>query len=309
MYAHARAPRHVHAPDHDHSNHRGQRHYWLAFGITLGFAAVEALSGWHAHSLALLGDAGHMATDGVALATAGLAGLVARRPASERHSYGLGRVEVIAAIFNTLFMLLIVALIFIEALARLREATPVRAPLVMLMGGLGLGANFVIYKVLEGGERTLNLSASLLHVLGDVLGSAAALAAGVIIYFTGWLPADPLLSLFIGLLILLSSLRLLGAATHVLLEGVPAGLDLAGIGSSMAAVEGVGSVHDLHVWSVSSGEVALSAHVVIEEMGQWEAVYQGLRTHLHGAYSIEHITLQPEPRVKARISIEEIGRR
>ena len=299
---------HHDAHGHDHRP-RGQGHYWLALAVTLGFAAVEAFSGWRAHSLALLGDAGHMATDGVALGIAGLAALVAQRPASERHSYGLGRVEVIAAIFNTLFMLLIVVLIGIEALARLRHPTEVQAPLVMLMGALGLAANFLIYKVLEGGAHTLNLRASLLHVLGDVLGSAAALSAGAIIYLTRWLAADPLLSLFIGLLILLSSLKLLGDATQVLLEGVPAGMDLAGIGRSMAAVEGVGSVHDLHVWSVSSGEVSLSAHVVIEEMGQWEAVYLGLCAHLHDAYDIGHITLQPEPRVKARISVKDIRRR
>lgn len=304
---------HDHAHPHHHEGHahrpRGQGHYWLALGLTLGFAAIEAFSGWRAHSLALLGDAGHMATDGIALGIAGLAALVAQQPASAKHSYGLGRVEVIAAIFNTLFMLLIVALIFIQALERLRHPADVQAPLVMLVGALGLATNFLIYKVLEGGEHSMNLRASLLHVLGDVLGSAAALAAGAIIALTGWLPADPLLSLFIGVLILLSSLKLLGDATQVLLEGVPAGMDLAGIGRSMAAVEGVGSVHDLHVWSVSSGEVALSAHVVIEEMGQWEAVYRGLCDHLHDSYGIGHITLQPEPRVKARISVEDIGRR
>jgi cobalt-zinc-cadmium efflux system protein len=307
---------HDHERNHRHEGHghhahrsRGQGHYWLALAVTLGFAAVEAFSGWRAHSLALLGDAGHMATDGIALGIAGLAALVAQQPASARHSYGLGRVEVIAAVFNTLFMLLIVALVFIEALARLRHPAGVQAPLVMLMGALGLAANFLIYKVLEGGEHSLNLRASLLHVLGDVLGSAAALAAGAIIYFTGWLAADPLLSLFIGLLILLSSLKLLGDATQVLLEGVPSGMDLADIGRSMAAMEGVGSVHDLHIWSVSSGEVALSAHVVIEELGQWEAVYRGLCDHLHDAYGIGHITLQPEPRIRARISVDEIGRR
>ena len=301
---------HHHGPHEGHSHRpRGQRHYWLALTVTLGFAALEAFAGWSAHSLALLGDAGHMATDGIALGVAGLAALVAQRPASERHSYGLGRVEVIAAVFNTLLMLLIVALIFIEALARLRHPVEVQAPLVMLLGALGLAANFLIYKVLEGGEHSLNLRASLLHVLGDVLGSGAALAAGAIIYLTGWLAADPVLSLFIGVLILLSSLKLLGDATQVLLEGVPAGMDLPGIGRSMAAVEGVSSVHDLHVWSVSSGEVSLSAHVVIEELGQWEAVYLGLCAHLHDAYAIEHITLQPEPRVKARISVGDIKRR
>jgi cobalt-zinc-cadmium efflux system protein len=299
---------HGHGHDHAHKPRGRQDHYWLALALTLGFAAVEAFAGWRAHSLALLGDAGHMATDGIALGIAAVAAIVAERP-SERHSYGLGRVEVMAAVGNTLFMLLIVASITIGAIERLRHPSTVQAPLVMLLGGLGVGLNLLIYRVLEGGAHSLNLRASLLHVLGDMLGSAAAFLAGLIIWWSGWQAADPLLSLFIGLLILLSSLKLLGDAAHVLLEGVPTGMDLAEIGRGMAAVDGVGSVHDLHVWSVSSGEVALSAHVVIEELGQWEAVYRGLCTHLHDVYEIDHITLQPEPRVKARISVDEIGRR
>ncbi|MFI4967501.1 MAG: cation diffusion facilitator family transporter [Gammaproteobacteria bacterium] len=301
---------HDHAHQHHHhETHGGQRHYWLALGLTLGFALVEALAGWRAHSLALLGDAGHMATDGIALGIAAVAAIMAERPASARHSYGLGRVEVMAAVGNTLFMLLIVASLVVGAVERLRHPPMVEAPLVMLMGGLGVGLNLLIYRVLESGERSLNLRASLLHVLGDMLGSAAAFLAGLIVWWSGWQAADPLLSLFIGVLILLSSLKLLGDAAHVLLEGVPSGMDLTEIGRGMAAVDGVGSVHDLHVWSVSSGEVALSAHVVIEEMGQWEAVYRGLCDHLHDSYGIGHITLQPEPRIKARISVDDIGRR
>ncbi|HEV2321113.1 MAG TPA: cation diffusion facilitator family transporter, partial [Gammaproteobacteria bacterium] len=244
---------HEHAPDHDHSHHHGQRHFWLALLVTLGFAGVEALAGVVSHSLTLLGDAGHMATDSAALALAGIAAWVAGRPASDRHSYGLGRVEVMAALVNTLLMLAIVAGIVAEAVARLRHPAQVHAPLVMLVGALGLGVNFGIYRVLAHGHASLNTRASLLHVLGDMLGSVAALLSGLVIWATGWLPADALLSLFIALLILFSSLRLLLEASHVLLEGVPRGLDLSGIGRGMAAIEGVSSVHDLHVWSVSSG--------------------------------------------------------
>lgn len=300
---------HSHAPDHNHAHAHSQRHFWLAFFVTLGFAGVEVFAGIFSHSLTLLGDAGHMATDSAALALAGIAGWVAGRPASDRHSYGLGRVEVIAALVNTLLMLAIVAGIVVEAVVRLRHPAAVSAPLVILVGALGLAVNLAVYRVLAHGQASLNTRASLLHVLGDLLGSAAALLSGLVIWATGWLPADPLLSLFIALLILLSSLRLLMDAAHVLLEGVPRGMDLAGIGRGMAAIEGVSSVHDLHVWSVSSGEVALSAHVVIQDLGMWEAVYLGLKTHLHVAYGIEHITLQPEPQVKARISVEEIRRR
>jgi cobalt-zinc-cadmium efflux system protein len=298
-----------HDHHHPHGHGGGQGRYGFSLALTLLFAAAEAFAGWRADSLALLGDAGHMATDGIALGIAGLAAVMAQRPASARHSYGLGRVEVMAALLNTLFMLLIVAGIAIEALSRLRHPPAVQAPLVMALGLLGLGVNFLIYKVLEGGGDSLNLRASLLHVAGDMLGSAAAFVAGLVIWATGWLPVDALLSLFIALLILYSSLRLLADAAHVLMEGVPQGMDLVEIGRSMAAVEGVGSVHDLHVWSVSSGAASLSAHVVIEELGQWEAVYLGLCSHLHDTYGIEHITLQPEPRVKAKISVGDIKRR
>lgn len=299
---------HDHAPDHDHSHRHSQKHFWLAFAVTLGFAGLEALAGAFAHSLALLGDAGHMATDSIALLLAGLAGLMAARPASHRHSYGFGRVEVFAALINTLLMLAIVAGIAIEGVARLRRPEPVHAPLVIGVGLAGLLVNYLIYRVVERGHASLNVRATLLHVLSDMLGSGAALVAGLVVQFTGWLPIDPLLSLFIALLILISSLRLLRDAGQVLLEGVPPGMDLEDIGRSMAGVEGVGSIHDLHVWCVSSEEVALSAHVVIEDMGLWEAVFQGLRAHLHDSYGIEHITLQPEPRVKARIRPSEIAR-
>ena len=300
---------HQHAPDHDHAHRHAQGHFWLAFLVTLGFAGVEALAGLFSHSLALMGDAGHMATDSAALALAALAGWVAGQPASNRHSYGLGRVEVMAALVNTLLMLVIVAGLVLAAVQRLTHPPAVEAPLVMLVGALGMVVNLAIYKVLEGGHASMNKRASLLHVASDLLASAAAFVAGLVIWLTGWLPVDALLSLFIALLILLSSLKLLGDAAHVLLEGVPRGMDLAGIGRSMAGIEGVGSVHDLHVWSVSSGEVALSAHVVIEDMGRWEAVFLGLKIHLHDSYGIEHITLQPEPLIKAKIAVNEISRR
>jgi len=299
---------HDHAPDHDHSHRHSQKHFWVAFAITLAFAVVEALTGVFSHSLALLSDAGHMATDGAALALAGIAGWVAGRPASRHHSYGLGRVEVMAALINTLLMLAIAVGIVVEAADRFRAPAEVHAPWVVLTGLAGIVVNFLLYKVLQHGHQNLNAHATLLHVLGDMLGSAAAFVAGLVIWLTGWLPIDPLLSLFIAVLIVLSGLRLLRDATQVLLEGVPTGMDLEKIGRGMAGIEGVGSIHDLHVWCVSSDEVALSAHVVIEDMGLWDAVYLGLKAHLHDTYCIEHITLQPEPRVLARVSVRDIRR-
>ncbi len=299
--------------DHNHPPHaaaRRGRPFVYALLLTLGFAVVEAVAGGWADSLALLGDAGHMATDGIALAIAALAAWIALKPASTRHSYGFGRTEVMAALLNTLFMLVIVTAIVVEAVVRFRHPPAVHAPVVILIGAFGLIINVVVYKILQHGDNnSLNVRAALLHVLGDMLGSVAALITGVVIYFTGWLPIDPLLSLFIAVLILISSLRLLRDASQVLLEGVPRGLDLGMIGRSMAGVDGVHSVHDLHIWSLSSNEISLSAHIVIDDMDAWQPVLYRLREHLQRDYGIGHATLQPEPAVLARIPLESLGRR
>ena len=295
-------------PSHPQAAHGG-RTFIYALLLTLGFAAVEAAAGVWANSLALLGDAGHMATDGVALGIAALAAWVALKPASARHSYGFGRAEVMAALINTLFMLIIVAAIVLEAIMRLRRPPAVHAPVVMLVGVIGMLINFGLYRVLRRGEASLNLHAALLHVLGDLLGSLAALVSGVVIYFSHWLYIDPLLSLFIAALILVSSLRLMRDAARVLLEGVPRGLDLAEIGRSIAGIQGVRSVHDLHVWSLSSREVSLSAHIVVDDMGRWQDVLLQIREQLRERYAIAHVTLQPELAVLARVPLKDLGKR
>lgn len=300
---------HVHTPTPRPHTPSGQRFFLYALLLTFGFAAVEVIAGIWANSLTLLGDAGHMATDGLALGVAALATWIALKPASARHSYGLGRAEVMAALFNTLCMLAIVAAIVLEAALRLRRPPQVHAPVVMLVGAIGMLINFSIYRVLRRGEASLNMRAALLHVLSDLLGSLAALVSGVVIFFSGWLYIDPLLSLFIAALILISSLRLLRDASRVLLEGVPHGLDLTEIGRSIAGVDGVRSVHDLHVWSLSSREVSLSAHVVIDDMRTWQDVLARIREHLQQNYAIAHATLQPEPGIVARVPLKDLGKR
>jgi cobalt-zinc-cadmium efflux system protein len=299
---------------HAHSHPLGPRVYSgqpfvYALLLTLGFSAIETVAGLRANSLTLLGDAGHMLTDGIALGLAALAAWIALKPASARHTYGFGRTEVMAALLNTLLMLVIAAAIVAAAVMRFRQPPLIHARTVMIVGALGLVINAVIYRVLRRGGNSLNARAALLHVLGDMLGSMAALITGIVIYFTDWFPIDPLLSLFIAVLILISGLRLLRDASGVLLESVPRGLDQAEIGLSMAGVQGVHSVHDLHIWSLSSDEISLSAHIVIEDMGSWQAVLQSLQEHLHRVYGIEHATLQPEPAVLARIPLESLGRR
>lgn len=284
-----------HHPAHHHHGPRGANSLFVALGLTLGFAAVEALAGWWSGSLALLGDAGHMVTDSTALGLAALAAWIARRPPSARHSYGLGRIEVLAAAINGLFMLLVVAAIVITAIERLHAVRPVAGGTAMGVAVIGLGVNVLVMLTLSRGEQSINTRAALLHVLGDLLGSIAAIISGAVIYFTGWLPIDPLASLFICALILVSSLRLLREAVHVLMEGVPSHVNLPEVGHAMAGVAGVKSVHDLHIWTAASGQVALSAHVVLTNMNAWNDTLQRLRVLLHERFGIDHVTLQPEP--------------
>jgi len=285
---------HEHGHHHDHHHGGSGRVLALALTLTLGFSVVEALAGWVGGSLALLSDAGHMVTDSASLGLAALAAWLAQRPPSERHSYGLGRAETLAALFNALLMIAVVVAISAAAVGRFMHPTPVRGDLVTVVALIGLGINLGVAWLLMGGRDNLNVRGALLHVLGDLLGSVAALVSGVVILHTGWTPVDPILSLVIAVLILGSSLRLLREALHALLDGVPQGLDLAAVGRAMAGVKGVRSVHDLHIWSLSAEQRALSAHVVLRRMDDWEAVLGRLRGLLASRYGIDHVTLQPE---------------
>lgn len=284
------------AHHHHHHHHGGSgRSLFMALFLTVTFAAVEAVGGWLGGSLALLGDAGHMITDATALGLALLASWIAKRPPSPRHTYGLSRAEVVAAIVNGLLMFAIVAAIVITAIERLTAPEPVAGGTVMLIGAFGLAVNIVVAVVLSRGERTLNTRAALLHVIGDMLGSVAAFAAGSVIYFTGWTPIDPILSLFVCLLILVSSVKLLRDALHVIMEGVPPEVDLHEVGHAMAGIEGVHSVHDLHIWMLSSDAIMLTAHVIVSDLNRWEGTLNALHTLLHERFNIAHVTLQPEP--------------
>lgn len=300
---------HVHSHDHDHSQH-GHSHGHLGWALlfTLGFAVVEAAAGWWAGSLALLGDAGHMLTDASALGLAALAAHIAAGGATRRHSFGLGRIEVLAALVNALFMLAIVTGIVVGAVQRLDEPTEVNGPVVVLVAGLGLAINGMVLWTLSRGEQDMNTRGAVLHVMGDLLGSVAALASGLIIWATGWLSIDPILSLVICVVILVSSLRLLREALHVFMEGVPRHLKLEDIGRAMAAQPHVFSIHDLHVWHVSSREVALSAHVVLRDMQDWQQTLAVLQKMLKERYSIGHATLQPELPEEVRVPIGDIGK-
>jgi len=270
------------------------RKLMLATAITLGFAGVEATAGWWSGSLALISDAGHMVTDSAALLIAALAGWIARHGPSLKHSYGFGRAQLVAALVNGLFMLAVVATIIVQAVSRFANPIAVRAEAVTVVASLGLVLNIVVARMLSHGGRDLNMRAALLHVLGDLLGSVAALLSGVIVWASGWLAVDPALSLLIALLIAYSSLKLVREAFHGLMEGVPLHLSLEEIGKTMAKVEGVTSVNDLHVWSLTAERIALSAHVVVKLLDDWPATLDRLKSLLAQRYGIEHVTLQPE---------------
>jgi len=280
--------------DHPHPAGGSTRTLAVAVILTLAFAVVEALAGWWSGSLALLGDAGHMVTDAVALLIAAVAARISLIPPSPRHSFGMARADLVAALVNAAFMLAVVGMLVAEGVNRLLEPVEVKGGVVALVAGAGLALNLGVAWMLSRGEQNLNVRAAMLHVVGDVLGSIAALVSGVVVMLTGWTRVDPALTFLIAALIGYSSLRLAREALHGLMEGVPFHLSLPEIGKAMVAVPGVVSVHDLHVWSISGRRAALSAHVVLARIDGWGAVLTDLRALLWSRFGIEHVTLQPE---------------
>jgi len=290
----------------EHDHHHGHRHehapahhgLGAAAAVTIVFALVEAIGGWWTGSLALVSDAGHMATDAAALMLGALAAWVARRPPSQRHSYGLGRAEVVAALVNATAMLAIVGALAYESFLRLKSPSPVNGVGAAIIAAGGLAVNLWVLRRLAPHHHDMNTRAARLHVLGDVLGSIAALLSGAVIAATGWTPIDALASLAICALIAVSAFRLMRESLHALMEGVPQGLSVDAIGAEMARVQGVVSVHDLHVWMLSGSRIALSAHVVVRSLGEWDRMLADLQARLHAAFGIDHVTLQPESGVR-----------
>ncbi len=286
---------HVAEHDHDHAHQHSAtgRALGIALILTLGFSAVELIAGWRAGSLALIADAGHMVTDGASLGLSALAAWLASLPPSRRHTYGLGKSELLAALINAVSMLVVVFLIGWEAWQRLQSPALIDGATVGVVAVIGLAINLLVAWMLSRGEQNLNVRAALLHVMGDALGSVAAIVAGGVIYFTGWTPIDPLLSLLIGGLILSSSVRLLKEALHGTLDGVPPRIDLGALGRRLAGVPGVQEVHDLHVWPIGAERLALSAHVRLEDLASWPQILHAL-SEIAEHLGIEHVTFQPE---------------
>jgi cobalt-zinc-cadmium efflux system protein len=287
---------HSHAAgEHSHEHRRGSAPALRgAAALTIAFAFAEAAGGWWTGSLALVSDAGHMLTDGAALALGAAAAWLARRPPSGRHSFGFGRAEVFAAVLNAAAMLAIAGAIAYEAVLRLHAPAEVKGLPAALIALAGLALNLGVMRWLAPHSHDMNARAARLHVLGDALGSIAALASGVVIALTGWTRIDPLASLVICVLIAVSSVRLLREGVTALMEAVPAGLSVEEVGGELARVEGVISVHDVHVWTLSGSRIALSAHVVVRNLSQWDRLLPELQRRAHRKFGIDHITLQPE---------------
>ena len=271
-----------------------RRRLTLAFVITLLVMTVELVGGWLSGSLALLADAGHMLADGAALAIALFASWIAQRPATAQRSFGFMRLEVFAALVNGAVLIVIAIGIGIEAWRRLHAPPAVNGALLAGVAAIGLLANVVAVAILHRGhQHSLNQRGAYLHVLGDLLGSVGALLAGAIVVATGWTLADPVISVFIGALVLGSAWRLVKESTDVLLEATPRHIALSDVHERIASVPGVDSVHDLHLWTVTSGVVAMSGHLVVKNPTDNQPVLQAVQDRMR-ALGIHHVTVQVE---------------
>ena len=293
--------RHDQPSGHGHGGHEGHDHGLEASGdrlrwalaFTAGFMVVEVLAGFYSGSLALLADAGHMLTDAASLALALYAAAVSRRGADDRRTYGYGRARVLAAFVNGLALLLIAAWIAVEAVQRLRDPLEILAVPMLAVAITGLAVNVIAYLILRGGSD-LNTRGALAHVLGDMLGSVAAIAAAGIILATGWTPADPLLSVVVAALIVRTGWRITRESAHTLLEGSPSGFDVARVAIELRDLPGVASIHHVHAWSLADDKPIVTLHAHLTEGADRQHALTAILERLRERLGIEHATVQIE---------------
>jgi cobalt-zinc-cadmium efflux system protein len=287
------------AHDHHHHNRTADdRRMAIVLALNVAMLALGVVGGLVFHSLALLADAGHVLTDILAIALALFAGWMARRPAGPQRTFGFRRGEILAAAFNGFTLVLVAGFVFVEAISRLSDPPSVEGGGVVVVGLLSLLGNGVATLVLVGGDRAnVNLEGVLRHTAADALGALGVVLAGLIVITTGWEQADAVVSIAIGVLILLGSWRLLREPFNVLMESAPEGVDVQEVGAAMCAVPGVREVHDLHVWTVTSGFPALAAHIRSEPNEDAGEVRERIEAVLHERFGLDHTTLQvvPEP--------------
>jgi cobalt-zinc-cadmium efflux system protein len=285
----------VHAHDYSHETARdkNKRALGITLALTAGFTVVEVVGGLLTGSLALLADAGHMLSDNLSLGVALFAAWLAGRPETPERSFGYKRAEILAALANGVTLVAISIWIFVEAFSRLREPPEILGGPMLAIAALGLLVNAAGVIVLSRSTgESLNMEGAFRHVIADALGSLGTMAAGLIIVLTGWRYADPLASVAIGALILVSSWTLLRDSTNILLEAAPRGIDAGEVGRKMVGAEGVVEIHDLHVWTITSGFPALSAHVLVGRSEDCHARRRDLEDLLAEEFGISHTTLQ-----------------
>ena len=296
-HSHAQGHGHSHAHGHSHGAAGGStRRLAITLALVATYMVAELVGGLLANSLALLADAGHMFSDVAALALSLFAIWFARRPATARHTYGFYRTEILAALANGATLVAISALIIWEAVGRFRDPPEVQGGLVMAIAAGGLLINGAGLWLLHGGRNeNLNVRGAWLHVMTDALGSVQAIIAGALIWWFGWQWVDPAASVLIGLLVVYSSWALLKESVAVLMERAPGHIDVDQVRESLFTAPGVAGVHDLHVWTITSGRESLSAHVVAKESITAPALLGEIRRMLHERFGINHVTIQIEP--------------
>jgi cobalt-zinc-cadmium efflux system protein len=285
---------HSHGADAVHANN--ERRVGLAALLTGGFMFAEVAGGIIAGSLALLADAGHMLTDFASLSLAWFAFRLSRRPADWRRTYGFDRFQVLIAFTNGLALFAIAAWIVYEAIERLTSPIEVKGGIMVVIALLGLLVNIVAFWLLQGADReNLNVRGAAIHVLGDLLGSVAALAAGAVILLTGWMPIDPLLSMVVAAIIVHSGWQVVAASGHILLEGAPKELDTRAIGPDLISnIKGVESVHHVHVWSITQSRRMVTLHACIGERQDAGRIVRNIKTRLKDKFGLNHATIEIE---------------
>ena len=286
-----------HSHDHGHShNIRDKNSKILAFclSVTFSFAMVEFIGGYFTHSISLQSDAVHMLTDAAGLLIAFLASRISQRPATINLTFGYGKAEAIGALINCIFTMVLTCGLLIEVIQRFFDPVEVHGMGLFIIAGIGFIVNGFIAYLLSADSHSLNTRAALIHTLGDLLASAIAIVAGVIIYFTGISIVDPILSLIVIIILITSNYSLIKKSMLVLMAGVPEHLNYEKIGLDLEAIKGVIGIHDLHIWYMSTNQVALSAHILTTEPFTWQETLLLCQKMLLEKHQIGHITLQHE---------------
>lgn len=287
---------HDHGHGHGESRSKNQRRLAWTFVLVVVYMFAEIIGGWLANSLALMADAGHMLSDAASLAMSLFALWIANKPRTDERTFGYYRAEILAALVNGATLVAMSIYIFYEAFQRFGEPPQVQGPLMMGVAIGGLFINLAGLWILHGGKSdSLNVRGAWLHVLGDTLGSVGAIVAGALIWTVGWNWVDPVASIIIAVLILYSSWELLRETVAVLMESAPGHIDVDEVRGAIVECDGVEEVHDLHVWSITSGMVSLSAHVVVDDVVAYSACLKEIRQMLDDEYGIGHTTIQIEP--------------